>query len=112
MAAAATLSANGLQTLLVSSPCLELFDQQDQSYRDEVIPRDGKPIISFEEYVATAWAKYTTASVGMVGYGYSASNATNYERFRLDEKGIVERVKSYVSRLEGSNARITGWQQI
>ena len=112
VAAAATLSADGLQTRLVSAPCLELFDQQDQSYRDEVFPRDGKPIISVEEYVATAWAKYTTASVGMVGYGYSASNASNYDRFRLDERGIFERVKSYVSRLGHSNARMAGWQQI
>ena len=67
-----------------------------------MFPRNGKPIISVEEYVATAWAKYTSASVGMVGYGYSASNANNYERFQLDEKGIAKRVKSYVSRLEDS----------
>ena len=112
VAAAATLSADGLQTRLVSTPCLEFFDQQDQSNRDEIFPRNGKPIISVEEYVATAWAKYTSASVGMVGYGYSASNANNYERFQLDEKGIAKRIKSYVSRLEDSNARMAGWQQI
>jgi len=44
----------------------------------------GKPIISIEEYMAQAWAKYTTASIGMNGYGYPASNPSNYDRFRLD----------------------------
>ncbi|KAK5049309.1 hypothetical protein LTR84_004238 [Exophiala bonariae] len=112
VAAAATLGAEGLSTRVVSAPCFDLFDKQDRQYRDHVFPCDGKPIISVEEYVATIWARYTTASIGMTGYGYSASNLSNYERFMLDEKGIVERVRSYISDLGGSNARMSGWTQI
>ncbi|KAJ9613250.1 hypothetical protein H2200_003192 [Cladophialophora chaetospira] len=112
VAAAATLEKDGISARLVSAPCFDLFDKEEQAYRDEVFPRDERPIISVEEYVATTWARYTTASIGMTGYGYSASNPSNYERFRLDDKGIVERVRNYLSKLAGSNARMAGWQQI
>lgn len=112
VAAANTLAAEGYPTRIVSCPSMDLFDKQEQSYKDEVFPRDGQPIISVEEYVPQAWAKYTTASIGMSGYGYSASNASNYERFGLDEKGIVKRIKVYLDWLGGSNAPSAGWRSI
>lgn len=112
VAAAAILEADGFPTRVVSAPCFDLFDKQNQDYRDEVFSRDERPIISVEEYVATTWARYTTASIGMTGYGYSASNLSNYERFQLNEKCIVERVRRYISELAGLNARMAGWRQI
>ena len=110
--AAATLQAEGVSARIVSAPCLDLFDKQDRKYQCEVFPRDGKPIISVEEYIAQAWAKYTTASIGMTGFGYSASNPSNYDRFQLDDKGIVKRVKAYLAELGDENARMYGWRQI
>ena len=110
--AAATLQTEGIPVRLVSAPCLDLFDKQDRSYQSEVFPRDARPIISVEEYIAQAWAKYTTASIGMTGYGYSASNPSNYDRFQLDSKGIVKRVRSYLAELGDSNARVYGWRQL
>ena len=77
-----------------------------------MLPLDGKPIVSVEEYVATTWARYVTASIGMKTYGYSASNESNYERFGLDAKGIVFRLKSYLTFLNGRNAREMGRQSI
>lgn len=50
-------------------------------YKEAIFPRDGRPIVSTEEYVATVWARYATASVGMTTHGYSASNRSNYDRF-------------------------------
>jgi dihydroxyacetone synthase len=110
--AASTLSSEGTPCRVVSAPSHDLFDKQDQEYRDSVFPRDGTPIISVEEYIAQAWAKYTTASIGMKGYGYSASNPSNYDRFGLDDKGIVERIKVYLSELGDRNAREAGWRNI
>lgn len=112
VAAGATLEAEGIPARIVSAPCLDLFDKQDRSYQDEVFPKDGRPIISVEEYIATTWARYTTASIGMTGYGYSASNPSNYDRFGLDDKGIVRRVKAYLEDLGETNARMAGWRQI
>ncbi|KPM37628.1 Dihydroxyacetone synthase [Neonectria ditissima] len=112
VAAAASLTADGIATRVVSAPSFEHFDKQDQTYRDSVFPRDGTPIVSVEEYIATTWARYVTASVGMTGYGYSASNPSNYDRFGLDAKGIVAKVRKYMDELGGENARIAGWRQL
>ncbi|GIJ86522.1 hypothetical protein Asppvi_005411 [Aspergillus pseudoviridinutans] len=97
---------------IVSCPSFDLFDQQSEEYRQSVFPMDGKPIISVEEYVATTWARYVTASIGMKSYGYSASNASNYERFRLDPQGISSRVKQYLAFLDARDARQLGWRSI
>lgn len=112
VAAAKALAADGCAVRVVSAPSLGLFDKQNQGYKDEVFPRDGRPIISVEEYVPQAWAKYTTASIGMEGYGYSASNPSNYARFGLDQDGIVRRTRAYLEWLGEANARAMGWRQI
>ncbi|KAL1875728.1 hypothetical protein VTK73DRAFT_9917 [Phialemonium thermophilum] len=110
--AAENLSASGTLTRVVSAPSFEHFDAQPAAYKELVFPLDGWPIVSVEEYVATTWARYTTASVGMTTYGYSASNASNYDRFRLDAKGIEARVKAYIADLAGRDARRAGWRAI
>ncbi|OKL61013.1 hypothetical protein UA08_03583 [Talaromyces atroroseus] len=112
VAAAKLLAESGVPTRVVSAPSFDHFDQQDGNYKAAVFPLDGTPIVSVEEYVATTWARYTTASIGMTGYGYSASNASNYDRFGLDAHGIEKRVKQYLHDLNGSNARMAGWRQL
>lgn len=112
VAAADVLTASGVPTRVVSCPSFEHFDLQDRAYRDSVFPRDGTPIVSVEEYVATTWARYVTASVGMSTFGYSASNPSNYQRFGLDTEGIVRRVRVYLEELGGENARVAGWRQL
>lgn len=110
--AANTLCGQGVSTRVVSAPCFDLFDKQDEEYKRSVFPRDSSAIISVEEYVATTWARYTTASIGMTTYGYSASNPSNYDRFGLDSKGIVRRTKAYLDSLQGEAPRLAGWRQI
>ena len=112
IAAAEALSKLGIQSRVVSFPSFEHFDQQSQDYKESVFPLDGMPAVSVEEYVATTWARYVTASIGMTGYGYSASNPSNYRRFKLDSEGIVERVQKYLKFLNGGNARMVGWRCI
>lgn len=112
VAAAATLNAEGTAVRIVSAPSLDLFEAQDQRYKESVFPVDGRPIISVEEYVATVWARYATASIGMTTFGYSASNESNYERFGLDAKGIALKVKRYLQSLDGQSARLCGWKQL
>jgi dihydroxyacetone synthase len=112
VAAAEALSSSDIPTRVVSCPSFDHFDKQPRSYQEEVFPRDGTPIVSVEEYIATTWARYATASIGMSGYGFSASNPSNYDRFGLDSKGIQRRVREYLSDLGDTNARIAGWRAI
>ncbi|EPE08051.1 dihydroxyacetone synthase [Ophiostoma piceae UAMH 11346] len=112
VAAAESLTASGVPARVVSAPSFEHFDAQNAAYRASVFPLDGSPIVSVEEYIATTWARYVTASIGMTTYGYSASNASNYDRFGLDAKGIEKRVKAYLADLNGGDARRAGWRAI
>ncbi|KAF4553586.1 Dihydroxyacetone synthase-like protein 3 [Elsinoe fawcettii] len=114
VAAAELLEKEGVAIRVVSAPCLSLFDQQDDSYKDQVFPKDGSAIVSVEEYVATTWARYTTASIGMDSYGYSASAESNYQRFGLDKDSIARKVKRYLNDVKagGGNARMLGWRKI
>ncbi|KAI1312476.1 Transketolase, thiamine diphosphate binding domain-containing protein [Xylaria venustula] len=111
-AAAEALTADGIPTRVVSCPSFEHFDKQDAAYQESVFPHDGTPIVSVEEYIATTWARYVTASIGMSGYGFSASNPSNYDRFGLDEKGIQRRTRQYIKDLDGKDARQAGWRSI
>jgi dihydroxyacetone synthase len=111
-AAAESLEKHGIKSRLVSAPCLDLFDEQDDQYRQSVLPLDGRPVVSVEEYVATTWARYVTASISMTTYGYSASNESNYQRFGLDSGGIERKVIEYLRFLNGGNARQAGWRQL
>lgn len=112
VAAAKSLTLSGISTRVVSAPSFEHFDLQEKQYQASVFPLNGTPVVSVEEYVATTWARYTTASIGMTGYGYSASNSSNYDRFELDAKGIEKRVRKYLHDLKGGNARMAGWRQL
>lgn len=112
VAAAGVLNNDGIAARIVSAPSLDLFEEQSTEYKKSVFPLNGKPIISIEEYVATVWARYVTASIGMTTFGYSASNQSNYERFSLDTKGIVSKVHRYLKDLGSSDARQAGWRQL
>lgn len=112
VAAATALKDMGIGVRLVSAPSLDLFQTHSEAYKRSVFPCDGRPIVSVEEYVATTWARFVTASIGMTTYGYSASGPSNYERFGLDTKGIQKKVSRYMEGLAGGNAREAGWRQL
>jgi transketolase len=60
------LQGKGVRTRVVSMPCWELFDQQPQSYRDEVLPPAISARMSIEAGATLGWSKY----VGDRGYAY------------------------------------------
>lgn len=60
------LDVKGVRTRVVSMPCWELFDQQPQSYRDEVLPPAIGARMSIEAAATLGWAKY----VGDRGFAF------------------------------------------
>ncbi len=56
-------------------PCWELFDAQDTSYRQSVLPA-GVPTVSVEAGVTLGWHKYATDVVGIDRFGASAPGST------------------------------------
>ena len=85
------LQADGIGTRVVSVPCMELFDQQDASYRKRVLP-GGAVRIAIEAGVRQGWDKYLlgergreakAAFVGMDSFGASAPAEVLYEKFGI-----------------------------
>ena len=69
------LTREGVATRVVSMPCWELFEQQDQAYRDSVLPPDVSARVSVEQGSVIGWDRYVGmngAKIGMHTFGSSA----------------------------------------
>jgi transketolase len=79
------LQAEGVGTRVVSTPCWELFEAQDASYRAEVI--GGSPVrIAIEAGVKLGWERFIGDEggfVGMTGFGASAPYERLYKEFGI-----------------------------
>ena len=103
MAARELLQAEGIGTRVVSMPCMELFDAQDEAYRKRVLPA-GPVRVGIEAGVRDGgWDKYLLgnrgreqkqAFVGMEGFGASAPANVLYEKFGITAEAVAEKVKA------------------
>jgi len=69
------LKAEGVKARVVSMPSWELFDEQDESYQEEVLPTNVTARVSVEQASTFGWAKYvgrSGATIGMNSFGASA----------------------------------------
>ncbi|MBK5220306.1 MAG: transketolase [Thermoleophilia bacterium] len=70
-----TLSEEGIRSRVVSLPCWEIFDRQDATYRDEVLPPGGAVRVAIEEASTFGWERYVGSDgtiIGMHTFGQSA----------------------------------------
>jgi transketolase len=89
------LQAQGIATAVVSMPCCELFDQQDQAYRSKVLGI-GVVRVAIEAAVRFGWDRYLGERgdfVGMTGFGASGGAEQLYEHFNITAAEVVSRVK-------------------
>jgi transketolase len=86
------LQAKGIPTRVVSAPCFELFELQDEDYQESVCGSDEELKIGVEAAIAQGWfeAFGLDAFVGMTGFGASAPGKDVYEHFNLTADAIVE----------------------
>ena len=88
------LKQDGIETVVVSMPCAELFDKQDITYQEEIL--GSKPRIAIEAASKFGWEKYvglTGDIIGMDGFGASAPAAELYKYFGITTEEIVDVVK-------------------
>ncbi|HEY6775414.1 MAG TPA: transketolase [Thermoleophilaceae bacterium] len=101
-AAADLLEADGIATRVVSAPCLDRFAEQDQSYRDGVLPPSVRARVSVEAASELGWTTWTTddgEAIGMTTFGASAPHTDLYEHFGFTPERVAERGKAVVERL-------------
>ena len=92
-----TLAAEGYNVRLVSFPSWELFEQQDQSYRDEVLPPSIKRRLAVEAGVAQGWHRYVGDQgriISIERFGASAPYKKIYEEFGLTAANILKEARN------------------
>ena len=92
LAAAETLSTGGKNVRVVSMPSWELFDEQDQAYRDSVLPPSVTARIAVEAGIEQGWSKYLGTAgrfIGMNRFGASAPAGELYEHFGITAENVV-----------------------
>ncbi|MDU1462022.1 MAG: transketolase [Corynebacterium sp.] len=93
VAAAKELEAAGTATRVVSAPCLEWFDEQDDAYRESVLPSEVQARVSIEAGIAMPWHKYTGSfgrTISIEHYGASAPAGELFENFGFTTTAVVE----------------------
>jgi transketolase len=92
VAARELLAAEGVRARVVSMPCREWFDAQDQAYRESVLPPTVKARVSVEAGVAMGWREIVGDHGKIVSidrYGASADYARIYEEFGLTGEAVA-----------------------
>jgi transketolase len=92
VAARERLEADGVPTRVVSVPCFEWFADQDQAYKDEVLPPSVRARVSVEAGVPMGWREFVGDAgriVGLTHYGASAAYTVLYEEFGLTDEAVV-----------------------
>ena len=96
-----TLTAEGVKARVVSMPCWELFDDQEEDYRDGVIPPEVTARVSVEQASVFGWSKYTGLSgyqIGMRSFGASAPLKDLQKKFGFTAADVVAAAKAQLAR--------------
>ncbi|MGX1702390.1 transketolase [Microbacterium sp. NPDC055357] len=87
-----TLAAEGVQARVVSVPSLEWFAEQDEAYRESVLPSAVKARVSVEAGLALTWRDIvgdTGRSVSIEHFGASADYKTLFQKFGITAEAVV-----------------------
>jgi len=96
LAAQQALAADGIAVRVVSMPCTQAFDRQDQAYRESVLPR-GIPRVAVEAGVTDYWRKYVGLEGKVIGidrYGESAPAGELFKFFGITGDAVAAAVRS------------------
>jgi transketolase len=90
------LQAEGIPTRVVSAPCFELFEQQDEAYQDAVCGDDEELKLGCEAAIGQGWfeAFGLDAFIGMSTFGTSSPAKDAYTHFAITADAIVETAKA------------------
>jgi len=99
VAAYVQLSQEGIRARVVSMPSWELFERQEQAYRDSVLPPDVTARISVEQASTFGWAQYAGpggVQMGMHTFGASAPLKALEQKFGFTPRHIVTEARRLV----------------
>nr|WP_285612477.1 transketolase [Actinokineospora globicatena] len=102
--AADVLAKDGVAARVVSVPSIELFDAQDQAYRESVLPPSVKARVVVEAGIAQPWHRFTGDAgeiVSIEHFGASADYQTLYREFGITTEAVVAAAKRSIDKTGG-----------
>ncbi len=93
------LDALGVAARVVSMPCVEWFEEQEQSYKDSVLDPNVKNRISIEAGLTSGWREIVGdkgISIGINHYGASADYKTLFKEFGITTAAVVNAAKDLI----------------
>jgi len=104
LAARARLRESGVAARVVSMPCLEWFAEQDESYREHVLPAAVRARVSVEAGIALGWRGYVGdagVSISLEHFGESADYRKLYAEFGITAERVAQAAMTSVARAGG-----------
>ncbi|MDB1088493.1 transketolase [Streptomyces sp. ACA25] len=103
LAAREQLQAEGVPVRVVSMPCVEWFDEQDQAYRDGVLTPGVRARVAVEAGVGMSWYRFTGDTgrvVSLEHFGASADHVTLYREFGLTAEAVAQAARESLAAAE------------
>ncbi len=97
---AEALKKEGINASVVSMPSVKIYDEQEQSYKDELLP-PNIPKLSIEAGATLGWWKYVGSNGGVVGldhFGASAPGPIAMDKLGFNVPNVVEQAKKLVKK--------------
>jgi len=91
--AAGKLADEGRGVRVVSFPSWELFEAQDEAYRESVLPKDIQKRLAVEAGAGLGWERYAKSVISIERYGASAPYKTIFEHLGFTVDNVVARAK-------------------
>jgi transketolase len=98
---------DGVRVRVVSAPCLDRFEQADESYREQVLPGSVKARVAVEAAARLGWDRWIGPDgefVGMHTFGESGPAEKVYEHFGITADRVASLGRAVLERLNGGSS--------
>ncbi len=95
------LAKENINVRVVSMPCMDLFEQQSDEYKEKILPKNIRARVAIEAAKNFGWGSYVGldgATVTMKGFGESAPAATLFKKFGFTAENVVATFKSVIKK--------------
>ena len=95
--AKAELAKEGVDVRVVSMPCMDIFEEQSDEYKEKILPKNVRARVAVEALIDYGWGKYVGLDgkcVCMTGFGASAPAAALFKKYGFTTENVVAAVKS------------------
>jgi transketolase len=103
LAAREQLAASGVRARVVSMPCVEWFEEQDVSYRDQVLPPHVRARVSVEAGIGLGWRQFVGdagASVSLEHFGASADYQKLYTEYGITAEHVAAAARDSLAKVQ------------